>query len=56
VTIPPARTRRRRRERRHRRDPDRAAAPATGKLAIVQVPPSERLPDGIGGPCCAPPR
>jgi localization factor PodJL len=24
--------------------------PATGKLAMVQVPPTERLPDGIGGP------
>jgi localization factor PodJL len=24
--------------------------PATGKLAVVQVPPTERLPDGIGGP------
>jgi localization factor PodJL len=24
--------------------------PATGKLAMIQVPPTERLPDGIGGP------
>ena len=30
--------------------PTASTAPATGKLAMVQVPPSERLPDGIGGP------
>ena len=30
--------------------PTPPAAPATGKLAMVQVPPGERLPDGIGGP------
>ena len=39
-----------RRERYHRRDSDPADAPATGKLAMVQVPPGERLPDAIGGP------
>jgi localization factor PodJL len=26
------------------------AAPASGKLGLVQVPPTERLPDAIGGP------
>jgi localization factor PodJL len=26
------------------------AAPAAGRLATVQVPPTERLPDGVGGP------
>ena len=30
--------------------PTPPTAPATGKLAMVQVPPGERLPDGIGGP------
>jgi localization factor PodJL len=30
--------------------PARPAASAGGKIATVQVPPNERLPDGIGGP------
>ena len=30
--------------------PTQPAARATGKLSMVQVPPTEKLPDGIGGP------
>jgi localization factor PodJL len=30
--------------------PQQPTAPAAGKLALVQVPPTERLPDAIGGP------
>ena len=36
-------------QRHHRRDPDDCRATG-GKLAMIAVPPSERLPDGIGGP------
>ena len=36
-------------QRHHRRDPDDAGH-RQRKLAMVQVPPSEKLPDGIGGP------
>ena len=42
------------RQRHHRHDSDRAGrAPvmtAPGKIGTVQVPPTEQLPDGIGGP------
>ena len=36
-------------QRHHRRDPD-AAAPPAASSRWSQVPPTERLPDGIGGP------
>ena len=37
-------------QRHHRRDPGRATPPPAASSAMVQVPPTERLPDGIGGP------
>ena len=37
-------------QRHHRRDSGRAAGADGRKLGLVQVPPTERLPDAIGGP------